>query len=450
MNLTATWRPDSAVRILVTALLALVAVVASVLVAPPARADETSTDATEMLEVSADQSTWAPGPSAAVLAWSEPFADMSPGDTSTQQYYVRNVGSASVRLDIAGFVPSLADYSYLAVESTVDKVSGTVTRETSARTFYLVGNGAADVDGLAVAPTMSDDTLVAGALLAPGSTARVTNTVSLPSEVDRLPAEVKQRFMYQDTQAHFTPRASLDDRVATIAINQSGGTPAVVGSPVEFTIRGEPADLVVGGTFVVADAGGREIAELPVGEDGTARFTHTFRSAGDQSLIVRFEPGEGQVAIAPVTVVTNVAKSPGGSGSSGGSLGSLGWLFAVPAVIAVVAAVVGGIWFLAHEARVPGVPHFPGAPPRPFAAQPADQGPLAALAGWFRPPAASSGPTVGEHAGSLGEHAGSGQAGGVATTVAGSVDQQHLALPALPDQRSWWTRMIDTVQGFFG
>ena len=102
MNLTATRRPASAVRILVTALLTLVAVVASVLVAPPASADDSSGDATEMLEVSKDQSSWTPTPGAAALAWSDPFQDMSPGEESTQQYYIRNVGSVPVRVLLQG------------------------------------------------------------------------------------------------------------------------------------------------------------------------------------------------------------------------------------------------------------------------------------------------------------------------------------------------------------
>ncbi|MFL0580113.1 Ig-like domain-containing protein [Dietzia sp. 179-F 9C3 NHS] len=464
MNTSTNHRVTGPLTTVLVALSVLVAMVASVLVAPPARAQAADPSASDLLRVSKDGDTWSSGPTPAILAWSAPFEGMSPGDSSTQDYYIRNDGSVPVRVDVAVLVASLDEYSYLAGRSAVATVSGTVTDTTTRGEFHLIGAGAAGVDGLTGTTSLPHDTLVSGAELAPGATVRVTNTVTFPSEVDTLSAEVKARFMNQATKAHFVPRASFGDSTATFSVTRSENTPPIVGRRVDFTIAGSPAEAVAGGTAVVYDADGKEIARVPLGADGTGTFTHTFDEPGDHRLTVRFEPTAGQGPVEPVTVQITVAEpgtapgdpgSPGGPGSSGGSLGNLGWLFAIPVAIGALALLVGGAWYLADRFRVPGIPPFP-APVPDFGGSsgslglPVDRedererqyrGPAngSAGTGGVRADAGQSSPTTGSHAGQ------------VPLPVIGDPDagQYAPAAPAAQADKPWWERLVDAVRGFF-
>ena len=477
MNPTVTARADGPRRLVLAALLALVAMLASVLVAPPARAQADVPEVTDLLQVSKDRSTWSAGPTPSVLAWTEPFEDMSPGDVSTQEYYLRNVGAVPVRVDMSVLVESLDEYSYLRGRSTLAAVEGDVTERTSVGGFPLVGDGALAVGALAEGAPDADtsttlDGPVSGAVLAPGAVARVTNTVTVPAEVDRLPAGIKSRFMDQDTRAHLIPRASFEGVGATLSVTRSADTPAVVGEPIDFTIVGAPAAAVAGGTYVVTDADGNEIARVTVGADGTATFTHTFTEPGDHRLTVSFIPADGQGPVESVTVEVTVTAGvdpgpgpgPGPDGPGGGSVGGsvvggfgssagssvsgLGWLFVIPAVVGAVALLVGGAWYLADEARIPGIPPFPvPLPGFPGAGSSASVGLLEPCRDDDQRQHCRDGVLLADAAHGAPQHGG----GPIPLAVVDSSAPVGAVGPVswvAEDERPWWERVIDDVRGW--
>ena len=482
MNHIANRRASGPAWLVVTAFGALIALLSSLLVAPSAHAQTSPPDSTELLQLSKDKITWVPGPTAEILAWSSPFQNMSPGNASQQEYFIRNNGDVPVRVDLALMVTGLDDYSYLRGQSTIVQDTATVDEITTQGAFYLMGAEALGTVGLSGTSSESSNTLVSGAVLGPGSIAHVTNTFTFPSEVGKLPHATQRLFMNQTTNAYFVPRVSF---AGALSIKQSTAEPINAGTPAEFLVTGEPAGAVAGGSYVVTDSDGKEVHAGTLDSDGADTFTHTFVDPGNQTLTVTFVPAAGHGPVSAATITVQVLPEhcvPGpGSGSSGSSSGSLGSINAgsigsgngsagspdcqvgggseagssngslsgmggflgAGLGLLLIAGIGYGIWYVAHEQGVPGVGPAPGqqqrvdAEGRPYSGPPTTATGLAA-AGPINNATQSLFQSVNSVAAAFG--------------VPGAGSAAPDALPAavqVEDNRSWFDRLVDSIRGLF-
>lgn len=492
MNHTANRRASGPGWLVVTAIGAVIALLSSFLVAPSAHAQVTPPAPTELLQLSKDKSTWTPGPTPAILAWSSPFQNMSPGDVSEQEYFIRNNGDVPARVDLALMVTGVDDFSYLRGQSTIAQETATVEEITSLGAFYLIGTEALGTTGLSGASSEPSNTLTSGGVLQPGSIARVTNTFTFPAEVGRLPSSVQQRFMHQTTNAYFVPRVSF---AGALSIKQATAEPIIAGKPAEFLVTGEPTSAVAGGSYVVTGSDGMEVHKGTLGPNGADAFDHTFVDPGNQTLTVTFVPAAGQWTVDAATITVQVLPeecSPGVDGSSGstsgstgsisaGSIGSgsgsagssdsggsasgtsdchggggsesgsstgilsgVGGFIGVGFGLLLIAGIGYGIWYIAHEQGVPGVGPAPGQRQRVDAEGRAYSGPPATAAG-----ATAAGPI--NHVGqplfqavnSVAVAFGVPGAGSIAPVVGLPDAVQH------QDNESWFDRLVDSIRGLF-
>lgn len=486
MNHTAYRRASGPAWLVVTAIGALIALLSSLLVAPPAQAQVTPPDSVELLQLSKDKSTWSPGPTSEVLAWSSPFENMSPGDASRQEYFIRNNGTAPVRVDLALMVAGLDNYSYLRGQSVISQDTATVEEITSVGSFYLIGADALGTTGLSGTSSKTSNTLVSGAVLQPGSIARVTNTFTFPAEVGDLPSVTQQRFMHQTTGAYFVPRTSF---AGALSIEKSTAEPIIAGEPTEFVITGEPTGAVAGGSYVVTDSDGNQVHAGTLDSDGSDTFTYTFTDPGTQTLTVTFVPAAGQGAVDPATITVQVlpeqcvpdigggsigsistgsigsssgsagSSDPGGSsssdpdcqvgggsdsGSSTGSLSGVGGFIGAGLGLLLIAGIGYGIWYIAYEQGVPGVGPAPGQQQRVDAEGRIYSGPPAPTAGVaVADPINHATQSLFQAVNSVASAFGVPGAGSTAAVV-----ELHVT-PEGQDNKSWFDRLVDSIRGLF-
>lgn len=492
MNHFASRRVSGLSWLVPTAIAALIALIAALLVAPPAGAQTAATDATDSLQLSSDKSAWVPAPTPEILSWSSPFQNMSPGDTSRQEYYIRNNGDVAVRVGVTLMVSGLDPYSYLRGRSTITQDAASVDEITSKGDFYLIGDDALGTAGLSGSQSESSNTEVSSAVLQPGSIARVVNTFTVPAEIGSLPSEMQHRFMNQTTQAYLVPRASFS---GVLSIRQAAPGPIVAGVPTEFVVAGAPAGVVAGGTFVVTDDDGNEVHTGTIGPDGSGAFTHTFDQHGDRTLTVTFVPENGQSPVGPATITIHVLPencapatgggsssgstgSPGagslgpasgsngsvtpdcqsgggtGPGSSTGSLSGVGGIIGAGLGLLLVAGIGYGIWYLAHALGVPGVGPAPGQQQRvdtegrAYSGVPAASGLAAAASA----PSGGAGTDPVGHSAQYMVRAVDSIAAAFGIPGAGSTGAVIESQYSAPEQddRSWFARIVDSVRGFFG
>lgn len=298
-------------RFAAVCLLAISALVAALLVVPTANAQQGGQVPTGALQLSSDGTIWvdAPRDDTAILAWSEPFEGMSPGDSSEQTYLVRNNSSVAVAWETGLVVDSVDDYSYFDISSMLSEEVATVSDIQAEQGLVVRGDGVSG-DFPSVADPAPTGTVVSSATIEPGATMRVTNRVTFPAAVGDLPGGAQQNYMNQQARFDFIPRVTLAGDAVEMTVDPSTTTPEV-GEPVEFEVSLEPGDNHAGATVIVLDEDGNEVARVTIGEDGTATFTHTFDEEGPATLTVTLEPAAGQTPVDPVAVPVDVQPAEG-------------------------------------------------------------------------------------------------------------------------------------------